>query len=604
MIPLFPFSAVVGQESAKRALLLLLIEPRIGGLLLCGPPGSAKSTLARSASTLLSGGRLVTVPRNVTEDRLLGSLDVEAALRSGEARWEEGLLQEADGNILYVDEVNLLPRAILSDLLDCAATGRLRVEREGMSAERDCRFALLGTMNPREGRLPPQALDRFGLCAVVSGETGLEERMRIVSRRLCFERDPEGFLRACEREECELRERVEAARALLPEVTIGDDLVETAVRVAREANADGARGELCLVYAARASAAWEGRKQVETRDIETAAPLALAHRTGEREPDRPEPKDAVGEGGSSHTRTTPSGDGGPAAPGGPADGSQPAPDEVFPVERAPQEPSLRGERRKRRPDPRDRSGRSVTLVDVHGRGRYVRSRASDAKPVDIAVDATLREAVLRTATLRAAGSAPPPANGTIVTIQPRDLRIKVREIRTGDHILFLIDGSGSMGARRRMGIVKGAIASLFEASYRQRDTVAVAVFRGDDARLVLPPTRSFDRARRLLHDMPVGGKTPLALGIAFSVRYVLALRSRQSSVQPTVVLVTDGRGNLPFDGRDPEQATREAALRASRLPARYLVIDTEEGWGRTGSAARVGRLLGARCIRLGERRHT
>jgi magnesium chelatase subunit I len=278
----YPFAAIVGQEAMKKGLLLNLVEPRLGGMLIRGEKGTAKSTAVRALADLMPGLRVVNLPVSATEDRVVGTLDIEHAIREGEKRFEPGLLAAADGHILYVDEINLLDDAIVDALLDAAAMGINTVEREGVSYSHSARFILIGTMNPEEGELRPQLLDRFALSVEVAGEREVADRMEVVKRRLAFEADPADFRRQYEQEQQQLNERIERARERLATIEPTDQLLEWTAKVGIRLGVDGHRADITLMKTAMALAAWEGRTRVQPEDMVEAAMLVMPHRMRKR----------------------------------------------------------------------------------------------------------------------------------------------------------------------------------------------------------------------------------------------------------------------------------------------------------------------------------
>lgn len=284
--PVFPLAAVVGADSLKLALCLNAIDPRIGGVLIEGPRGMAKSTLARGLADLLGGGPFVTLPLGASEERIVGTLDLDAALGEGRARFAPGVLAAADGGVLYVDEVNLLPDHLVDLLLDVAASGVNRVERDGISHEHAARFLLVGTMNPEEGELRPQLLDRFGFALALDGRPAPRERAEILRRRLAFDNDPPAFNAQWEPAQAELRQRCAAARARLADIPLDDAALEAITAVCHQAGVDGLRADLVWLRAARAHAAWRGARAIEDPDIAAVAEFALRHRRREL-PDTP-----------------------------------------------------------------------------------------------------------------------------------------------------------------------------------------------------------------------------------------------------------------------------------------------------------------------------
>lgn len=274
----YPFAAIVGQERMRLALLLNMIYPQIGGVLILGEKGTAKSTIVRGLCGLDASMSVVELPISATEDKLVGSIDIEHAIRTGETRLEPGLLHAAHGNILYVDEVNLLEDHLIDILLDVSAMGVNYIEREGISYSHPSEFVLVGTMNPEEGELRPQLLDRFGLSVRVCGERDIEQRTEILRRRLAYDRSPEDFISRYEEEQNRLAETIKRARLLLPEVSYGQDILNLIARIAIALEVDGHRADLTLLKTAIALSAYEGRSTVSPEDIYRASELALAHR--------------------------------------------------------------------------------------------------------------------------------------------------------------------------------------------------------------------------------------------------------------------------------------------------------------------------------------
>lgn len=279
-MPRYPFAALVGVPDVQLALLLVAIDPTLGGVLIRGPRGTAKSTAARALADLLPGAPFVQLPLGATLEQLVGTLELQDALRDGRITWRPGLLARAHGGVLYVDEVNLLPDALADVLLDAAASGVHTVERDGISQRHAARFALIGTMNPEEGELRPQLLDRFGLCVELSNPSAAAARAAIVRARLAFEADPAAFVVRHQAQQQALQQRLQRARQALGTLTWSDDLIAQACALALQSGADGLRGDLTLLKAARAHAAWHGKTAIELADLQAVAPWALAHRHG------------------------------------------------------------------------------------------------------------------------------------------------------------------------------------------------------------------------------------------------------------------------------------------------------------------------------------
>jgi magnesium chelatase subunit D len=638
----YPFGALVGQESLRTALLIGAVDPSLGGVLIRGEKGTAKSTAARALARLLPPIRAVAgcayrcepeapwadcpscaeveegnaraaiesptphaeLPLGATEDRVLGTLDLDRVLKEGRSALRPGLLARAHRGILYVDEVNLLPDHLVDVLLDVAASGVNTVERDGISARHPARFLLVGSMNPEEGELRPQLLDRFGLMVEVAAPADVDLRAEVVRRRLAFEADPAGFAAKWEAGDRALGARIDEARRRLHEVQVPPGLLTAIARLCAESQVDGLRADIALYKASRALAALDGRDRVRTDDLRTAAEFVLPHRR-RRQPfqspgldrdaidraldsadDQPEPDEAL------RDQAPPAPSQGPHDSPRPKDGEPPdesesdsdaegADDQVIaPGAPPPVMPRLEVNFR---PPPRDgrppRSG-TRTAGTAAGRGPFVRA-VTDESPRELAVEATLQAAARRR-----------PGTGAVPTIQKGDLHGKVRAAQVSALIVFVVDTSGSMGARRRMEAAKGAILGLLGDAYRRRDRVAVVAFRGPRAEVVLPPSRSVDRAETVLRQLPTGGRTPLAHALAVAADMV----AREGPHEPAVVvLLTDGKANVPPPGDDGDPWARAlaAARRVAATGASALVFDTEEGFGRTGRAAELASAMGA-----------
>lgn len=612
---LFPFAAICGMEKAKEAILLTLVNPFAGGLLLSGEKGTGKSTLVRSARELVDAP-WVEIPISITEDRLFGSIDTEEAIRSGHKKLLPGLIDEADQGIIYIDDVNLLRDDLLSAVLNIREAGSYRLERDGLSEERQTSFTVLAVMNPESGTLSASSLDRFGLFAEADPSYDDETRLEIIRRVLDFEKDGLAFRAKWQEETDALKKKIRDARAALSLVEVSSAMIQLAAVYTLKAHVVGHRADIYLIEAARAKAALEGRKYVLPKDLEKAAEFVLPHRMRKAEEQQAEPAEEM-------PQEHPEEDNKPQQEEEqqtPQDNEFSHPPEAQPPqmdtedaddsnheqnEDNAQMSNPRGQSRERIDDadlhvnlppmwiepskdrkPKKGSGkRSLTMTDLM-QGRYVRAEIPKAKTSDIAFDATLRAA--------APYQKARPSNGCAVVIRKDDLRSKIREKRTGNIFLFVVDASGSMGARERMKTVKGVIFKILLDAYQKRDRVGMVAFRKNQAEVLLPVTRSVDFAQKKLASMPTGGKTPLAKGL-LKAEDVLDMLYRQDANQdPVMILITDGRATSPLNkGTNPVTDALEEAKRIGRRNIPVAVIDTESGFIKLGLAKKLAKAMGA-----------
>ena len=645
----FPFTAVVGAEAMQLALILNAVSPAIGGVLVRGEKGTAKSTAVRGLAALLPEvsvvtgcrfgcdpaavepgcpdgphtnpvasshpARLVELPVGASEDRVVGSLDLEKALSAGVRAFEPGLLAGAHRGILYVDEVNLLADHLVDVLLDAAAMGRNHVERDSVSVSHPARFVLIGSMNPEEGELRPQLLDRFGLTVDVTASRDPETRVEVVRRRLAADADPAGFAEHWEAAERTLARQIVTARALLPNVKLPDSALRQIAEVCAAFDVDGMRADIVTARAAAAHAAWQGRTTVSAEDVRAAALLALPHRKRRNPFDEPgldtealdEALDRAGE----NTPDTPDGpepdpdgddgdgDDGPDDDGGPGGGGQSNTDS----EPAPQEQSSSNETSSQSSSSSPAQPQMAPTGHA-GRARLIRAAGKEAGTPG-------RRSSARTGSGRTVGTLPTSATtgpihlpATLAVAAPfqtdrgresgrillaaSDLRRAERRGKEGNLVLFVVDASGSMAARARMTEVKGAVLGLLLDAYQRRDKVGLITFRDKGAELVLPPTSSVENAARRLDAIQTGGRTPLAAGLAKAVQVINAERLRDPLRRPLVLLITDGRA-------DSASATRAGAgLRGHDV----VVVDCERGRVKLRLAERLAADLGADYLRL------
>jgi magnesium chelatase subunit D len=680
----YPFSAVVGSDDMALALILAAVSPEIGGVLVRGEKGTAKTTMVRGLAAVLPEvavvdgcrfscdpldpdprcpdgphqpgrgsvrpARLVELPVGATEDRVIGSLDLQQALGAGQVSYQPGLLAEAHRGILYVDEVNLLHDHLVDLLLDAVAMGRSTVEREGVSIAHASRVVLVGTMNPEEGELRPQLLDRFGLTVEVAAPRDPQLRAEVIRRRMAFERDPAAFAAAHDRTEQRLGHRIRSARSRLASVRLTDAQLVTIARVCAGFEVDGMRADIVTARAAIAHAAWHDRDLVERSDLRAAARLALPHRR------RRSPFDAPGLDEELLDRLL---DFGPE-PDGPSTGSgrdersehrraepvdgQPSPDEVGspstssgheetssgheetssgPVDGTlPEPPTTRPEPVEGQPPPDEvccpstgsgsekliiaQSGTAyrtkrfvVSGVGAGEAGRRSRAITSTGRTVGVGPLNGGGSGLHLPGTIRAAAPHQLLRGRTDggLRLAPVDLRRAITEGREANLVLFAVDASGSMAARRRMDAVKTAVLSLLLDAYQRRDKVGLVTFRGDSATLALPPTSSVDAAARRLDAIPAGGRTPLAEGLLCAAETLRIERVKDPRRRPLLVVVTDGRATA---GADPVRRSRLAADHLRRMRIGSVVVDCETGRFRLGLAEVLSARLGGDHVAVDE----
>lgn len=631
----YPFAALVGQDTLKQALLLCAVNPTLGGVLLRGDKGTAKTTAVRGLAEVLPpilavpgclfncepghpadlcpachlpGAKaqalpapFVNLPLGATEDRVLGSLDLDGLLTDRQKKLQPGLLAAAHRGILYIDEVNLLPDHLVDVLLDAAATGTSTVQREGLAVSHPARFTLIGTMNPEEGTLRPQFLDRFGLLVEVAAPRDVAERTEVVRRRVAFERDPAAFRAQWQPAQVALQQQVSAARQLLPTVQLPEGLLTLISQLCTELGVASLRADIVLYKTALTLAALSGRAEATATDVRRAAELALVHRR------RAQPFDSPGISSGALDelmQQAPEASGPTPQPPAPATPPQePAPADTP----APAEPSTQpagGEAAEQvfgvapagatRPLELEASPAATTAMLASGQrgatGQAARGQAVRAvphpNPSELAVAATVRQAVLR--------------DPAAMQLTRADLHQQVRQGKTGTFLLLVVDASGSMSASRRMEAVKGAVLGLLTEAYQQRDTVAVIAFRGVEAQMLLPPTHSVAVAEEALRTLPTGGRTPLPHALQLAAQ-LLARADYPAGLQPLLVLLSDGKANVPLPGGgDAGQQAQQLAtqLRAQHIPT--LVLDTDTGYLRLGKAAALATALGAQYLPLDE----
>jgi magnesium chelatase subunit D len=627
-----PFTAIVGQHRLKQALVLNAINPSLLGVLVRGEKGTGKSTAVRALAELLPeievvgcpfncspnnpslqcsacndsylrGDELPTVKRKIkvvelplgaTEDRVTGSLDIERALREGIKALEPGILADVNQGILYIDEVNLLDDHLVDILLDSAAMGVNTIEREGISLSHPSKFILVGTMNPEEGEIRPQLLDRFGLSVDVKGTKDEGERIEIIKAVEEFEKDPDSFSPRYEKEQEELRERILNAREILNGVEIAEELLKTIARICLEFEVHGHRADLLIARAAKTIAAFNQRKTVVEEDVMEAAVLALPHRVRRMPFEEPKPVEQKVQ-AIIRQRKTPTQENDESAqvssePGGPTED---------------EEDDLHSQTHDQRKDikstidigiqkkaelkvSKDKklrmgSGRRAQTLSTHS-GKYVKARIPEDRTTDIAIDATIRAAAARKGNL---------------DIEKEDLREKVRARKVSSVIVFVVDASGSMAAMRGMEMAKRAVMALLEDSYQKRDKVGFIAVAGEKAEILLPPTSSVELAVKCLQKLPTEGKTPLSDGLLKGLQVMKIELWKNKNIIPIMVLVSDGRGNVAI-GSDARSEAISIAKELKRHSVNLVVIDSDDRLLNLGYNKDIAEAGGGEYYRLDE----
>ncbi|MDR3075507.1 MAG: VWA domain-containing protein [Candidatus Methanoplasma sp.] len=610
--PCFPFSAVFGMDQTKKAIMCALVSNNIRAVLVRGPSGVAKTTISRSIQGI-SGKRTVNIPLNTSDEQLFGGMDLESTLADGKVTMNEGLLKEADGNIIYLDDVNLMDQGTLISMMESVRSGKVILEREGISSSYSTDTLIIASMNPCDSDLSSHILDRFDICAYASVPEDTADKEEILRRNMDFIGDPDSFRKKFSDEDRRIRENIARAVSVLPFVTISDELTDITAELCTRIGAEGHRGDIAVVNTAKALAAMNDRDEVMKKDIEEAAVLCLTHRRNYSPPPSPPDRDSEDSGNDGSEDKEKEDSGGSEYPKDRKDdeGEHGDKDSRGSTPDLPDADSLMeemlfsigeqfrvidyldedGSRRIART--KSRMGRRGIVESGDRTGRYTGSRDRRGNHPDIAFDATIRAAAPHQRERR--------HNGMAICIESGDIREKIRERRSGCTILFLVDASGSLGVRKRMATVKGAIMSMLKESYVKRDRIGMMAFRRDASELILPPTRSVEYSYRKLEELPTGGRTPLGEALLTVSSYMSSYSRSHPGEMCYIVIVTDGRANVPVDaGADANEEVLKIADSIKIPGVRWIVIDAGTGFARFGHARVLAERLGGTYSRLDE----
>lgn len=607
----YPFSAIYGVEDAKRALLCALVNPKIKSVLISGKSGTAKTTLARSLQSDLSGRSIINVPLNVTNEQLFGSLDIEAAIKYGIIKIEEGILHRANSNILYMDDINLFDQRIINSIMEGIISGTVRVERENISANYRCDTILIATINSSETHIRPHFLDYFDVCVTVTYPDDFEDRSEITKRNLDFTDDIDSFRSSFEKKSDEVKNILVKARDIFSKVTISREIIDVISELCIRLGVEGSRGDLATANVAKTLAALEGRYDVSTKDVAKAAVYCLSHRktkeldTEEKEGVEKSLEDPVMFSGHSHVAKYCRGDASEINESSEVLNEEivGTPDDKCKIQLLIEEVIFEIEDKFKVTDYLTHSERSFNVsrkneMNIASRnndrtGKYIKSRAAVGKVQDLALDATIRVAAPYQIDRHYEKNTP------AIILERQDLREKIRHNRPSNTFLFMVDNSGSLVIGSRMRAVKGAIMSMLRTHYVKRDKVGFMKFSGETIAVSISPSKSVSTIQKLLEKLPVGSNTPLSSALLHVSDYMGAYIRKHPDEKCHIILITDGKANVSItEGSDPIEEALEIASTMSIPNIEWTVIDTGIGASLVETTKTLATNLGGKYITI------
>lgn len=607
--PSFPFTAIYGLEEVKRAVLCWMVNPNIRNILLKGASGTAKTTIARSIADIAGGKMLVNVPISITDDRLFGAIDMESALNEGVFEIDKGLLSEADGNILYLDDINLFEKKTINSILDVIDTEKVIIERDGISSEYKCKTKMIASMNTSGPDLDRSTLDRFDICVNLDHFIGIEEREEILRRALAFQEDPVEFINSYEKEENDLKKRIEEAKDRVDSVVVSKKALYSIANVSATLEIAGHRGDLAIAHTCVSLAALDGKTEVSGETIKEASVMCLYHRRNKeaQQVDRKsisyidhraeDPKPRIENKGPPDDLPQDTDDhDGDARPSS-DNADVPSTDIIDLPETLVSDISEAFESIDLMDfdKMKDMGSKRSTVTSKDRSGRYIGSRDSDKKNPDLAFDATIRSA----APYQIKRHGTDGRDGLV--IKKQDLKEKIRKKRRRCTFMFMIDNSGSLIIKNRVAVVKSSIKSMLESHYVKRDRVGFMTFSERSIDIQLEPNRSVEMIFDLLDNMPVGSGTPLAQAIVTVCNYMRSYLKRHPDEICYIILVTDGKANIAIqEGADIIDELFMVAKTVNIPALHWVIIDSGIGYSKTDIPYELSNILGGTYFTLDE----